>query len=593
MRKIETVFAAGSADPVDIRINICGRQIPLLGPAGAARELAILPAPLCPTADQTTPFKAGKELPVLLGSGLGHALAALILHLEEQCGPDFPLAVVDKELDVLELTRLREKYAERENILWIDTADAEDAIKQLSKWQIQHKGLPFCPIVNPAYLRLDRANNPDKTDRADNGYYSQLREALKASASADFWNKAAYAKFSGPPRLLLITSKYFLIGEIEAACKRQGIEYHLLRLPDKEIALTYFMEQLLTALVNFKPDFALTINHLGVDREGVLQSFLSKVKLPLASWFVDNPNLILYSYDNLVSPWTAVFTWDADNQAPLRQMGFEHVFYLPLGTDHLRFAPPQDPDALLKKHPDWRAGVSFVGNSMLHKVRARLKQINLPPILLDCYHETAAGFADSDARSVSAYLETRHPEQFRAFQAMEPLERRLGYEAMLTWEATLQYRLDCVQGTLDQHPLIVGDDGWFELFADETRPWRYHSELTYYTDLPEFYPLSDINFNCTSKQMKGAVNQRIFDVPAAGAFVLTDWREQIENLFEPGKEVICFHAPEEVPDLLKHYLRHPAERQKITQAARKRILDQHCYEHRLETVISHMRKTFG
>jgi spore maturation protein CgeB len=194
---------------------------------------------------------------------------------------------------------------------------------------------------------------------------------------------------------------------------------------------------------------------------------------------------------------------------------------------------------------------------------------------------------------VRGYLEKNHPEQFKAFLALNDVERQLGYEAMLTWEATLQYRLACVRETLPFNPLIVGDEGWWELLKDSREKWKYYHELTYYTDLPKFYPLSDINFNCTSKQMKGAVNQRIFDVPAAGAFIITDWREQMENLFEPGKEVICFHSPEEVQDLLKHYLRHPQERKKIIAAARKRVLAQHCYEHRLTSMIATMRKTFG
>jgi spore maturation protein CgeB len=437
-------------------------------------------------------------------------------------------------------------------------------------------------VVNPFYLRLDRE------------YYSVVRDALVASAKFNFWEKAGYAKFkTQSPRILLITSKYFLTGEIEAACKRLGLCHSLLRLPDDEIDLTSFMEQLLNAIISFKPDFALTINHLGVDREGVLQDFLARVKLPLASWFVDNPHLILYTYANLISPWTAIFTWDADNLDSLRQLGFEHVFYLPLGTDHTRFTPARNKDALLNSHPDWKADLSFVGNSMLLKVRKRLEQIQLPELMLANYQSVAAGFAASDERSVRGYLEKNHPEQFRAFRDLRVVERQLGYEAMLTWEATLQYRLDCIRQTLPFNPLIAGDEGWFELLEGSPEKWRYHRELTYYTDLPDFYPLSTINFNCTSKQMKGAVNQRIFDVPAAGAFILTDWREQLENLFEPGKEVICFRSPEEVPSLIKHYLAHPRERNKITAAARKRVLARHCYEHRLESMISSMRKSFG
>lgn len=63
-------------------------------------------------------------------------------------------------------------------------------------------------------------------------------------------------------------------------------------------------------------------------------------------------------------------------------------------------------------------------------------------------------------------------------------------------------------------------------------------------------------------QMKGAVNQRVFDVPAAGAFVLTDWREQMDELFEPGKEIVCYREPGEVPELIRWWLAHPDARRR-------------------------------
>lgn len=582
MRKAEPVYTpvyAADGTLADIRASLGGRELAMLGGAGPARELAILP--------DFASFDPAGRLPVLLGSGLGHALKKLAAWLERAQGPDFHLAVVDKESAVAELPELadlRASLAKHKNLIWLDEAEADAALKQLSQWQIEQAGKAFFPIVNPFYLRLDRP------------YYGALRDALASSASYDFWSRADYAKFQGgEPRILLITSKYFLIGEMEAACKRLGLSYSLLTVPDQEIGLTEFLEQLLTALVTFKPDFALTINHLGVDREGVLQNFLAKVKLPLASWFVDNPHLILYHYHNLVSPWTAVFTWDADNLASLRKMGFEHVFYLPLGTDHTRFVP-QDARELARHYPQWVSDVSFVGNSMLLKVQKRLEQIRPPAFMLENFQKTAAGFAESNERSVRDYLRKEAPDQYKAFLELGEMERQLGYEAGLTWEATLQYRLSCVRQTLPFAPLIVGDQGWFDLLPVKNgapEGWRYFHELTYYTDLPLFYPLSKINFNCTSKQMKGAVNQRIFDVPAAGAFVITDWREQIENLFEPGKEVVCFHSPEEVPELIRHYLKHPAEREKIIRAARRRVMAQHRYENRLTEIIDVMRKTFS
>ena len=126
----------------------------------------------------------------------------------------------------------------------------------------------------------------------------------------------------------------------------------------------------------------------------------------------------------------------------------------------------------------------------------------------------------------------------------------------------------------------------------KTSGWRSISHLDYYEDLPRFYPMSKINFNCTSRQMIGAVNQRVFDVPACGGFLLTDHRKQMENLFDPGTEAVVFREPDEIPALIREYMDDEKRRKTITAAARKRIKAEHTYDIRMQRLLDTMRQTF-
>jgi len=547
---------------LDVSLAFADRKWHLLGQAGQAMELRAAEA-----------YEPGcGRLPVLLGSGLGQALEALL------AAQDGPVAVVDCETPILEITGLRQRYADNPRVLWVDHPMPVDALRTLTRWQMEQGGKPLAPVALPVYRRLNRA------------YYGHLAESLTASRTFDFWAKASYPKFgSWPPRVLYLTSDYFLLGELVRASERLGTPHHFINIGANETGCSEFVEQLLTAVVEFRPDFIFTINHLGVDREGVLVELMERLQLPLASWFVDNPHLILYLYNKLQSPWTALFTWDTDNIASLKAQGFPHVRYLPLASDVTRFTPVADPPAV---HP-WRSRVSFVGNSMTTKVGKRMKAGLFPRVMLSRYKEVAAGFSASEDRSVSAYLRREHPDLATVFDGFENNERRLCFETMITWEATRQYRKGCIEGLLGFEPLIAGDSGWKRTFPGEGETWRWHAELNYYEELPLFYALSEINFNCTSQQMKGAVNQRVFDVPAAGAFVFTDHRSQMEELFEPGSEMAVYNDPAEVPELVRYYLDHPAERQRITAAARARILAEHTYEHRLQTLFAAMRDIYG
>ncbi|CCH49825.1 CgeB family protein [Pseudodesulfovibrio piezophilus] len=396
-----------------------------------------------------------------------------------------------------------------------------------------------------------------------------------------------WPKFRGEtPRILLLTSQYFLIGELQAACKRLGVDHEVMDLGTKEMDLDAFVSKMVYALTTFKPDFILTVNHLGVDREGVLASLLRQFKVPLASWFVDNPHLILGTYQNLHGSRNAVFTWDADTIEALEAMGFANVFHLPLAADPTRLVPHRTTPV-----EEWRAPISFVGNSMLIKTIKRIEASRPSQRLVESGMMVARAFGESDEQCSGRFLIRHFPELRADFEALETPDRKQAFETFLTWQSTLMYRLDCVLRLLDYSPLIVGDPGWNELLKGR-EGWRYHQELSYYDDLPDFYPLSDINFNCTSQQMKGAVNQRVFDVPCCGAFLLTDYRRQMEELFEPGREIIYYNQPDEIPALVEMYLNAPDKRQRIAQAARQRVLAEHTYDHRMASLMETMRQTF-
>lgn len=544
-----------------------GRRWRLWGRDGGRREEELVKKPL---------DVSDCGLPVLLGCGLGVALREL---LRTTSGP---VAVVDKEAAIQAVTGSRD-LADDPRVFWVDAPTHQEALDALTRWQMDHGGLPLRPLLMPLYARLD----PE--------HYKVTLAHLEASSRFDIWARANYPKCRDwPPRVLLLTSQYFLLGEVIGAFQRMDVPHRLLEFTPRETGRTEFVQDLLTAILEFKPDLVLTINHLGVDREGVLMELLEKCRLPLASWFVDNPHLVLYVYTKLVTPWTTIFTWDADNVDSLRAMGFEHVRYLPLGTDIHRFRPPSEPRNGLESCSDsWRARVSFVGNSMLAKVAARLKAGRFPRPMLQAYREVARSFGDSGDGSVREHLRIAFPDIFQCFEALTSVEERLAFETAVTWEATRQYRNRCVQRILPFKPLIAGDKYWKIALRGRPEAWRWHPELSYYSDLPRFYPCSEINFNCTSMQMKGAVNQRVFDVPACGQFLITDRRRQMDELFEPGREVVAYSDPVEIPELVDFYLRRPRAREKIARAARERVLREHTYDLRMTSLLKTMLAIYG
>lgn len=546
----------------DVKANINGRPMAMLGPGGTERELA-------PVRD----FLAKPEaMPVLLGAGLGHALKHLLTNYAG------PVAVIDRNKALRDMTGVMADIAPADlaRICLIEDANPDAALRQLTRWQEDNGQKPMYPIALSFYQRLA----PD--------YYGALRKSVAASSQFNYWARARKPRFQGnTPRLLLLASKYFLIGEVEGACKKLGIPYKLIMVGENAVDGEEFVKNLLKEVIDFSPDCCFTLNHMGVDVEGVLMDLLAKLELPLASWFVDNPHLIIHLYSKCVSPWTTLFTWDEDNLPTLKAAGFENVRYLPLGTDPDRFRPNAG-----KARPEWQARVSFVGNSMLYKVGGRLKAGHFPAPLLRAFNQVSQQFSENEERGVADFLAQAFPTVYANYLALGDNEAKLAYETAITWKATQLYRNERVRMLLPFKPLIVGDSGWQVEFRHASPKPRYLDAIGYYDQLPAFYGQSEINFNCTSRQMKGAVNQRVFDAPAAGAFVLTDWRPQMAPLFEPD-EMACYHDKEEIPGLVNYYLEHPKERRKLCAKARKRVLAEHKWEDRVKTMLKEMAEIYG
>jgi spore maturation protein CgeB len=509
------------------------------------------------------------KVPVFVGAGLGAGIEA---YLDAAAGP---LAVVDRQEPLYAATGTRARFTGDPRVAWIDEPSPELAAKAVAAWLRGQGFPPAAAIADPACLRLD----PD--------YCRAARERVEAIDSPRLRQAFGYRKFAGDkPSVVLLDSGYFLCREIKAACVRLGYPLTAVEVSGGE----GFIERFLEAVRAARPDFAVTVNHLGLDSQGAFAALLERLRLPLASWFVDSPRLILHDYHDLKSPFTAAFSWDKGALATLGGFGFGHASFLPLATDELIFAATSK--AAPAGHP-WRAAVSFVGESMLAPVARNRESLAGFPGLLGRCPELAAGFAASPEREAVDFLRAERPEAYAACLALPDMEMRLAFEMLITWEATRLARLDRVGRLLDFSPLIVGDEGWKSCFAGEGARWRWHPPIEYYRDLPRFYPHSLVNFNCTSMQMKGAVNQRVFDVPACGGFVLTDEREQLAELFTPGKEVATHGDPGEIPELLRHYLARESEREAVARAGRERVLAEHTYVHRLRTMAGAMRKVFS
>jgi spore maturation protein CgeB len=87
-----------------------------------------------------------------------------------------------------------------------------------------------------------------------------------------------------------------------------------------------------------------------------------------------------------------------------------------------------------------------------------------------------------------------------------------------------------------------------------------------------------------------ASNMRLFEATGVGSCLLTDWRKNIGELFEPDREVVTYRSPEECLEKARWLLDHPRERQEIARAGQARALKEHTFATRAPRLDSILRE---
>ena len=112
-----------------------------------------------------------------------------------------------------------------------------------------------------------------------------------------------------------------------------------------------------------------------------------------------------------------------------------------------------------------------------------------------------------------------------------------------------------------------------------------HSGVKTLTEMPLVFHESRINLNITMRPIATGLSLRLFDVCGCGGFLLTNWQEELPELYEPGVEAEYFGSKEELLDKAGYYLEHEEERQQIARKGYERTVAEHTYDVRIAEMI--------
>ncbi len=395
--------------------------------------------------------------------------------------------------------------------------------------------------------------------------------------SSSLTQALGYPKFrpGEAPRMLVLESDYFLVRDVIQSARTLGWEVETLPIKLEGAAEAEMLKSLLMELVRFQPDFLLTINHIGFDESGVLAGILEDYGIPLASWFVDHPLPILGGAEQNATSNTQIFCYERTALPWLARIGFEDPRHLPTASNPEQFHPKKVDQAVAAR---MGRPLNLVAGSWFQRAR-----IDVTPEGADFARQLASGrevnrqFLRDD---LARLLDLNAPEHGRALFVASQIA--LG-------EATLQSRVELVEGLKSLGIVVYGDSHWEKLVQGIELPGAVHPTR----ELASVFAGSEVNLNITAVQMPSALNKRVWDVPGSGGFLLTDAQADLFEYFETGIDVATFSSTEEAAEKARYYLDNPAARDKVAARGFERVEQAHRTHHRLQSMVEVLAKRFG
>jgi spore maturation protein CgeB len=166
---------------------------------------------------------------------------------------------------------------------------------------------------------------------------------------------------------------------------------------------------------------------------------------------------------------------------------------------------------------------------------------------------------------------------------------KLRFAYVLAKEACARWRLWVIEQILKKYKVhIYGDIGWEQYLKQPNLVFQGFAE--HFTEVPKIYKLSKINLNLTRIYVQSGLPMRVFDTLAAGGFLLTNHKKDLEALFEPGKDLIIFNNEKEMLEAVEYYLHRKEEREAIALRGYETVKMKHTFLHRMQEVLNILSK---
>ena len=321
-------------------------------------------------------------------------------------------------------------------------------------------------------------------------------------------------------------------------------------------------------------DYAISQNFIRTLAEGCKEAGVKYI-----SWIYDSPQVQLYTDQGLYDT-NYVFAFDKCQQKRLNELGLTHVFYQPLAANiaYISTVKMSKGESI-----QYASDISFIGQ--LYRLSY---YFNFVPKLNQNTKEELQRVIDEYAlnwgKGISIFNKINEDCVSDIFSIMTKgdfdifhIDKRFIEETMLLAPGIAQRE----RMTLLEEATHIGKTSLYTKDSDveAVRSINGLNVNGYVSgDIPyKIYLSSKINLNISYRTIETGAPQRIFDIMGSSGFVLSNYQEELEELFVPDKEIVLYSSIDEFRDKVSFYLQKERLREKIAIAGYNRVKREYNY----------------
>jgi len=373
--------------------------------------------------------------------------------------------------------------------------------------------------------------------------------------------------------------------DIIFAFKKLGIDVveETTQITQKDINGSQIVDRVADLLKKHRFMFVFSLNFFPA-----LSEICELMHVPYISWTVDVPVQELFS-DSLKNKCNRVFMFDRSQYNYFKERNSEGIFYLPLATNVSRWQSVIRAEKVSDRER-FHSDISFVGSLYNEKNPYRkIKGLDdytkgyLQGVIEAQLQVYGANFTEMVVTDeIIKKLEPIVPDMHQPLcEGDVKSQKYLIAHSFLGSELAQVERIRLLNALAKYYSVDI----YTFSNTDELSNVKVHDGVKTLTEMPLVFANSCINMNITMRPIATGLSLRLYDVCGCGGFLLTNWQEELPELYEPGVEVEYFTSEEELLEKAGYYLDNDDARNKIANAGYLRTVNEHTYDRRIAEMI--------